>query len=75
LKNVGGLGPEGFIHHAGGKRGAESLLLGALHHDEQHEKRADDDVEKEEDVEQDIHREAQYVRSERFVKRCRSLWC
>ena len=51
LQDIGGLGAEGILHHAGGKRGTQPFLLGPLHQDDQHQEDADQHMKEQENGE------------------------
>lgn len=66
-EHVARLSAEDVIGHAATESCAKSLALRTLHEDDQDHQHGDEHVKHQEDIEQDRHRDGQYVRSEPFV--------
>jgi hypothetical protein len=60
LQDVGRLRAGQRVHHAAAKRRSETFLPRTLHQHDQDEKNADDDLEKGEDPDEDIHGGREY---------------
>lgn len=61
-QNVRGLRPENVLRNRGAKRRSETLALRALHQNDEHQKKANDDKNAEEQVDQNRHGDGEYER-------------
>jgi hypothetical protein len=61
------LSAENVFCHAAPERGAQALTFRALHQDHKEHEERDEDVESEQDINQNGHRDGQYRQGGRFV--------
>lgn len=66
-EHIGGLRAENVFRHTAPERGAQALAFRALHQDHQDHEQGDENVESQQDVDQNGHRDGQYRQMEHFV--------